>query len=165
MRIRGAFARCGCASPVAVGPTKNPTPPRHLAALGDSLSAPGVFAHALPGGLVLVAVVVVLCVIPTRAEFRFPCALGFLGGLDAFLDGSRGLAAVVAGRSAALRIGRQCGCEECEGEEEVTGVREHSKKISSPLQGLLSTLYNSLQTCSLEEFNVNELDAIVSFAS
>ena len=129
MGVRGALVGCGFALPVAVGPAKNPTPPRHLAALGDPLSATCVFAHALPGGLVLVAVVVVLCVVPTRAEFRFPGALGFLGGLDAFLDGARGLAAVVARRSAVLRIDRQCGCEEGEDEEEVRGVEEHLESM------------------------------------
>ena len=108
------FERCACDSSVAVGPAKNPTPPRHLSALGDPLSAPYVFAHALPGGLVLVAVVVVLRVVPTRAQLRVPCALGFLGSLDAFLDGARGLAAVVVRRSAALCVGGDRGREEGE---------------------------------------------------
>ena len=57
---------------------------------------------------------VVLCVVPTRAERRFPFSLFFLGGLDAFLDGTRGLTTVVAGRSATLRFRRQSSCEKSE---------------------------------------------------
>ena len=88
----------------------------------------------------MVAVVVVLCVVPTRAEFRFPGALGFLGGLDAFLDGARGLAAVVAGRSAALCVGRDSRREEGEGEEEVSGVEEHLQSFQVVCQKALLPL-------------------------
>ena len=60
---------------------------------------------------------VVLCVVPTRAERRLTFAFFLLSGLDAFLDGTRGLAAVVAGLSAALGVGGERGSEEGEGEE------------------------------------------------
>ena len=107
-------------SAVPILPPKNPSPPRHLSPLPHALSPAFVLPHALAGGLVLVAEMVVLRVVPTGAKRGFSFALFLLGGLDAFLDGARGLAALVAGRSAALGVGRQCGCEEGEGEEEVT---------------------------------------------
>jgi len=88
-----------------------------LAPLLHALSPAFVLSHSLAGGLVLVAEMVVLCVVPTRAERRFPFSLFFLGGLDAFLDCTRGLTTVVAGRSATLRFRRQSGCEKSEGEE------------------------------------------------
>ena len=61
---------------------------------------------------------VVLRVVPTGAELRFSGAFFLLGSFDAFLDSSWGLAAVVAGRSAALGVGWEGGREEGEGEEE-----------------------------------------------
>ena len=96
---------------VPILPPKNPSPPRYLSALLHALSPAFVLSHSLAGGLVLVAEMVVLCVIPTRAERRFPFSLFFLGGLDAFLDGAWGLTTVVTGRSATLRFRRQGGYE------------------------------------------------------
>ena len=108
------------ASVVPILTPKNPSPPRHLAPLLHALSPAIVLPHAFAGGLVLVAEMVVLCVVPTRAERRFSFSLFFLGGLDAFLDSTRGLTTVVTGRSATLRFRRQSGCEESEDEEKVT---------------------------------------------
>ena len=68
---------------------------------------------------------VVLRVVPAGAKRRLPFALFILGGLYAFLDRARRLATIVAGRSAALGVGREGHREEGEGEEEVTGVEEH----------------------------------------
>ena len=104
-------------SAVRIIPPKNSPPPRTLAPLLHALSPAFVLSHSLAGGLVLVAEMVVLCVVPTRAERRFPFSLFFLGGLYAFLDGTRGMTTVVAGRSATLRFRRQGGCEKSEGEE------------------------------------------------
>ena len=87
--------------------------------LAHALSPAIVLPHALASGFVLVAQMVVLRVVPTGAKRRLSFALFFLGGLDAFLDRARGLAAVVAGRSAALGVGGEGGREEGEGEEEV----------------------------------------------
>ena len=121
---------------VPILPPKNAPPPRHLTSLLHSFSAALILSHALACGLVLVAEMVVLCVVPTRAERRFPFSLFFFGGLDAFLDGARGLAAIVAGRSAALRFRRQGGCEESEGEEKATdghglgGAEMHFKETT-----------------------------------
>ena len=111
----GAACAISHASAVQILPPKNPSPPRHLAPLLHALSPAFVLSHSLTGGLVLVAIMVVLCVVPTRAERRFPFSLFFLGGLDAFLDGRRGLTTVVAGRSATLRFRRHSGCEKSEG--------------------------------------------------
>ena len=96
-----------------------------MSPLAHALSLAVVLPHALAGGLVLVAQMVVLRFVPTGAKRRLAFALFFLGGLDAFLDGARGLAPVVAGRSAALGVGWEDGREEGEGEEEVRGVGEH----------------------------------------
>ena len=116
------------ASAVPILPTKNPPPPRHLAPLPHALSPAVVLLHALAGGFVLVAEMVVLRVVPTGAYRRLPFAFFFLCCLDAFLDGARGLAAVIAWRSAALGVGGQGGREEGDGEEgvgEVRGVEGH----------------------------------------
>ena len=103
------------ASAIPILPSKNASPPRHLSPLPHALSSAIVLPHSLAGSLVLVAEMVVLCVVPTRAERRFPFSLFFLGGLDAFLDCKRGLTTVVAGRSATLRFRRQSGREKSEG--------------------------------------------------
>ena len=124
----GAWA-VSYASAVPILPPKNPPPPRHLSPLPHAHSPAFVLPHALAGGLVLVAEMVVLRVIPAGAKRRLPFALFLLSGLDAFLDGARGLAAVVAGRSAALCIGGDSGCEEGEGEEEVSGVVVHLSRL------------------------------------
>lgn len=116
------FVRCAVSAPSAVQimPPKNPPPPRHLTPLPHALLLAIVLSHALTGGLVLVAEMVVLRVVPTLAKRRFPFSLFFLGGLDAFLCGARGLATVVAGQLVALRFRRKGGCEKSEGEEKVT---------------------------------------------
>ena len=93
-------------SAVPILPPKNPPPPRHLTPLPHALSPAIVLSHTLASGLVLVAEMMVLRVVPTHAERRFPFSLFFLGGFDAFLYGARCLATLVAGRSAALRFRR-----------------------------------------------------------
>lgn len=107
----GAAGAISAHSAVPILPAKNPSPPRHLSPLPHALSPAFVLSHAFAGGLVLVAEMVVLCVIPIGAKRRLPFAFFLLGGLDAFFDSSWGLATVVAGRSAALGVGGEGGSE------------------------------------------------------
>ena len=102
---------------VPIWPAKNPSPPRHLPALTHTPSAAIVLTHTLAGRPVLVAKMVVLRVVPTGAQFGFARSLLFLGAPDTLLDGTRGLVAIVAGRTASLGVGGQCGREKGEGEE------------------------------------------------
>ena len=119
---------------------KNASPPRHLTPLPHTLSPAIILPHALAGGLVLVAEMVVLRIVPTITELRFSGALFFFSCFDALLDGARGLAAVVPRRSAALGVGRKGGREEGEGEEEVTDRHELGGVGTSWLEILLPVL-------------------------
>jgi hypothetical protein len=96
-----------------------------LTPLPHALSPAIVLPHALAGGLVLIAEMVILCVIPSGAERGLSFAFFLLSSLDAFLDGAWGLAAVAAGRSAALAVCGQSSCEKGEGEEELR--RRHKR--------------------------------------
>jgi hypothetical protein len=99
------------ASAIPILPSKNAPPPRHLSPLPYALSSAFVLPHALAGSLILVAEMVVLRVVPTRAKCGFPFAFFLLCGFDAFLDRAWGRVAFVAERSAALGIGWVSSCE------------------------------------------------------
>ena len=91
-----------------------------LAPLLHALSPAFVLSHSLAGGLVLVAEMVVLCVVPT-VRSALPFSL-FSSAALMLSSTVRGLTTVVAGRSATLRLRRQSGCEKSEGESAVDGM-------------------------------------------
>ena len=83
---------------------------------------------------------VVLRVVPTGAQFGFARSLLFLGASDALLDGTRGLAAIVAGRTASLRVGGQGGREQDEEQGNLSEAHIQVDRYSGELKSIVQRI-------------------------
>ena len=92
--------------PITVGLAENPSPPWYFAALPGSFLATLVLLHAFARGLVLFAIMPLLRIVPSFAQFCRACGFFFFCTADAFLHSARRLsAASIAWRSPPLGVG------------------------------------------------------------
>ena len=117
---------------------ENAPPPRNRTALGCSFSPPVVLPHALASGLILLFVMTLLCVLPTRAELSCPRGLFVFGASDALLHGFRRLSAASVSRgSPPLSVGSrgQCGQDQEQGDlfEAHFQVERYSGELKSTI--------------------------------